>query len=209
MITNAMHARQPEPNDEVDASVRRNRHVFGEPIRARNYNDHLRQRMWWLHFVENRWVTFTYIFFACALIRMWVLVSATENRVYIAITAGATAAVVIFYLRWRRRREVVVREAFAQRQQEIDGSFVSIQDVLVTQAALRAAQSGDTVSPENMPLVIASLPSIIYQTPLEVRIEFETSSSLLCYISLSLSLILYISIVFSFSLFLSYLMGET
>ena len=64
---------------------------------------------------------------------MWVLVSATENRVYIAITAGATAAVVIFYLRWRRRREVVVREAFAQRQQEIDGSLVSIQDVLVTQ----------------------------------------------------------------------------
>lgn len=104
---------------------------------------------------------------------------------------------------------MVVREAFAQRQQEIDGSFVSIQDVLVTQAALRAAQSGDTVSPENMPLVIASLPSIIYQTPLEVGIEFETSSSLLCYISLSLSLILYISIVFSFSLFLSYLMGET
>ena len=205
MITNAMHARQPEQNDEVDASVRRNRHVFGEPIRARNYNDHLRQRMWWLHFVENRWVTFTYIFFACALIRMWVLVSATENRVYIAITAGATAAVVIFYLRWRRRREVVVREAFAQRQQEIDGSFVSIQDVLVTQAALRAAQSGDTVSPENMPLVIASLPSIIYQTPQEVRNENIFLSSMLHPShSLCHSHSLFLSFSFSISFF-----GET
>ena len=119
---------------------------------------------------------------------MWVLVSATENKVYIAITAGATAAVVVFYLRWRRRREVVVREAFAQRQQEIDGSFVSIQDVLVTQAALRAAQSGDTVSPENMPLVIASLPSIIYQTPQEVRIRNIFLS--LFYVFISLSVIL-------------------
>ena len=100
---------------------------------------------------------------------------------------------------------MVVREAFAQRQQEIDGSFVSIQDVLVTQAALRAAQSGDTVSPENMPLVIASLPSIIYQTPQEVRNENIFLSSMLHPShSLCHSHSLFLSFSFSISFF-----GET
>ena len=60
---------------------------------------------------------------------------------------------------------MMLREAYLQRQQENDGPLVTIQDVLVMQATMRAAQSGDTVSAENMPLVIASLPSITYRTP--------------------------------------------
>jgi hypothetical protein len=165
MITNVLHARQPEVHDEEQGGGRRNRPFFGQLMRERNHNDDARQRTWWLYCVENRWVTLTYLFTAFALIRMWVLVSATENRVYIAITAGATAAVLIFYIRWRRRREMILREAYLQRQQENDGPLVTIQDVLVMQATMRAAQSGDTVSAENMPLVIASLPSITYRTP--------------------------------------------
>ena len=171
MITNAMHARQADIIDEEEGDIRRNRRFSAQSMAERNYNDYARQRTWWLYWVENRWVTLTYIFVAFALIRMWVLVSATENRVYIAITAGATAAVVVFYCKWRRRREMMLREAFARRQQDNDGPTMTIQDVLATQAAMRAAQSGDTVSPENMPLVIASLPSITYQAPIRPEVR--------------------------------------
>jgi Ring finger domain len=114
-----------------------------------------------------------YFFATFVIIRIWILVVATENKVYIVVTAVAMGSATMFYLRWRRRYVMLLREDFARRQRDRD--VVTIEEFLARQAAMRAALTGETVVsagsllPHNMPMLIAALPVIVYQPANEHR----------------------------------------
>ena len=151
---NAMHVRQQHDNDHI------------ANMRDRNRIDDVRDNEGWF---RNSRIVLLYFFAAFVIIRIWILVVATDNRVYISITAVGMGIALVFYLRWRRRYIMMLREGYANRQLERDIPVVTIQEFLNMQAAIRAAQNGGTVLsagsllPNNMPHLIASLPSIVYQ----------------------------------------------
>ena len=151
---NAVHVRQERDNEQY------------EHIRNRNLREEAREREGW---IRNTRVVLLYFFAAFVIIRVWILVVATNNRVYISITAIAMGILLGFYLRWRRRYVMMLREEYANRQQERDAPSGTIQEFLNIQAAIRAAQNGGIVTsagsylPNSMSLLVAALPTIVYQ----------------------------------------------
>lgn len=160
MIMNAMHTRQVENDHENADNIRGQRHI----------GDNVREHEGWF---RNSRIILLYFFATFVIIRIWILVVATENKVYIVVTAVAMGSATMFYLRWRRRYVMLLREDFARRQRDRD--VVTIEEFLARQAAMRAALTGETVVsagsllPHNMPMLIAALPVIIYQPANEHR----------------------------------------
>ena len=151
---NAVHVRQERDNEQYDN------------VRNRDLREEAREREGW---IRNTRVVLLYFFAAFVIIRVWILVVATNNRVYISITAIAMGILLGFYLRWRRRYVMMLREEYANRQQERDAPSGTIQEFLNIQAAIRAAQNGGIVTsagsylPNSMSLLVAALPTIVYQ----------------------------------------------
>ena len=137
-------------------------------IRHRNNREEVRDREGW---VRNTRIVLLYFFAAFVIIRIWILVAATDNRIYISVTGLAMGILLGFYLRWRRRYIMMLREEYANRQLERDIPVVTIQEFLNIQAAMRAAQNGGVVTfagaylPNSMSLLVAALPTIVYQPP--------------------------------------------
>jgi Ring finger domain len=160
MIMNAMHTRQVENDHENVDNIRGHRHI----------GDNVRDHEGWF---RNSRIILLYFFATFVIIRIWILVVATENKVYIVVTAVAMGSATMFYLRWRRRYVMLLREDFARRQRDRD--VVTIEEFLARQAAMRAALTGETVVsagsllPHNMPMLIAALPVIVYQPANEHR----------------------------------------
>ena len=72
---------------------------------------------------------------------------------------------------------MLLREEYTNRQHDREIPTVTMQEFLNIQAAIRAAQNGGTVVsagsllPNNMPLLIAALPSIVYVPPVQRAIK--------------------------------------
>lgn len=143
----------------------RNNHQ-NDVVGPRNLGDDVREQDGWF---RNSRIILLYFFAGFVIIRIWLLVVATDNKVYMAVTAVAMSSGVVFYLLWRRRYGIIQREEYAIRQREREIPGVTIQEFLAVQAALRSAQTGETVVaagtllPHNMPLLIAALPFITYE----------------------------------------------
>ena len=173
MIMNAMHTRQVENDNE-----------HTDNVRERHIGDNARDHEGWF---RNSRIILLYFFATFVIIRIWILVVATENKVYIVVTAVAMGSAMMFYLRWRRRYVMLLREDYARRQRDRD--VVTIEEFLARQAAMRAALTGETVVsagsllPHNMPMLIAALPVIVYQPANEHRPVRQSSVSSLFHTS--------------------------
>ena len=134
--------------------------------RPRNLGDDVREQEGWF---RNSRIILLYFFAGFVIIRIWLLVVATDNKVYMAVTAVAMSSGIVFYFLWRRRYGIIQREEHAMRQRDRELPGVTIQEFLAVQAAMRSAQTGETVVaagtllPHNMPLLIAALPFITYE----------------------------------------------
>lgn len=159
-------------DNEYNEAVRRRQNIRGDNIFE------------YFETCRNGRMILLYLFAAFVIIRIWILVVNTQNSVFISITAVAMAIVLILYFRCRLRFLRIFREEnIARMERQRDIPSASIQEFLAIQAAMRSAQNrGQQTSlsrPLYLSMLIAALPTTIYNPPTPRRTIFEPLSTML------------------------------